>query len=77
MSACDFLKGGPMHWLVCDEDIVFFNTVANLYKLPRPMLFPTTSMILVSTKKIKIYFFFFFFTSNEKQVYVFGFHKQK
>ena len=46
---------------VCDEDIVFFNTVANLYKLPRPMLFPTTSMILVSTKKIKIYFFFFFY----------------
>ena len=39
----------------CDEDMVlffFFYTVANLYKVPRPMLFPTTSMFLVSANKM-------------------------
>ena len=44
----------------CDEDIASssffsfsFSTVANLNMLPRPMLFPTTPMISVSTNKIK------------------------
>ena len=51
---------------VCDEDIVlFFYIVDNLYKLPRPMLFPTTSMISVSTNKIKKkYTLFFYFKSK-------------
>ena len=110
----------------CDEDIASFfffsfSTIANLYMLPRPMLFPIAPMISISTKKIKkytlfcyfksearswfqfpqtkikIYFIiitliiiiililiiiiiiyhYYFFTSNQKQVYVFGFHKQK
>ena len=58
---------------VCDEDIVlFFYIVDNLYKLPRPMLFPTTSMISVSTNKIKknIYFIFLLQIKSKSMILV-------
>ena len=58
---------------VCDKDIVlfYFYTVANLYKLPRPMLFPKTSMILVSTNKNKNILFFLLRIKSKSMISVF------
>ena len=41
-----------------------FSTIANLYMLPRPMLFPIAPMISISTKKIKKYTLFCYFKSE-------------
>ena len=62
------LKSWTRALKTCDEDIAFFlfsfPTIANLYMLPRPMLFPTTPMISVSTNKIKKYTLFCYFKSE-------------
>ena len=52
-------------------------TVANFYKLPRPMLFPTTSMTSVSTNKIKKTYFIFLLQIKSKSMISVSTNKNK